>query len=275
MSRRTKAETSAARDLAFAEELVARLRGRLAAGAESAGELRVQTVLGEDLVVDIKLSVRRAVSFDQRQDYRAKAMDELRARPSLARKCQCNTKGGRYMNCSYKVAAAVVVGPTCGLDKKPWFKFICGQHRKAPGIRREAVLGIVDLLEAELAPLRLRADREDAEAARKAEAERKARFAAAIGPFADPAGMPEGWTYSSDNARGVPIWRVERGGLRLSLMLTEEADVYWRVTQDGRGRDVEYDLIEDREDVRRARAKALVACLQAEQQLAAEAARPA
>lgn len=131
--------------------------GRLLVGDE-----RTLTLRSGELEVEVTVTVRRHNPPAEATALRDQALQALRERTYLLRRCSCSVTrkspmGGRYeADCSGRVVAVVVY-------QRPWstgpqFAFVCGRHREAHRIERKDVLAVVNLAETLLAPIRAQAE---------------------------------------------------------------------------------------------------------------------
>lgn len=208
------------------DTLAAAFGGRLEAGAEFGGEL-----IAGDLVVEVSVRVRRRVTRDDARAHREGALAFLRGHAGRVKHCGCWLKGRRSGQCQGRVVAAVVCSGTSG--EKTSYTFICGRHRESHGIDARHILAVVVLDESDLAPIRKQAADEDAAYVRR-ELERNAKaLEAALPAFADPAGVPAGWTYEAPtfcrdgSVDRRPQWSFTEGGVRLLVTLYADSfDTY-------------------------------------------------
>ncbi|HVY60764.1 MAG TPA: hypothetical protein VHF22_03885, partial [Planctomycetota bacterium] len=216
------------------------------------------------------LRVRRNVTHDDRRSYREGALAYLKQHAHLSERCGCSVTRKRWGGgttsdrCSARPAHVVVTAATD--DAEFDYHFVCGRHRDKHGIKPAYVLGVVDLSEHDLAPLRKQAEEERVAQARKDAEQRRARFAAALPTFEDRAGVPEGWTYTASPERAR--WSCERNGLRLEVELKAddwprgagEVDVELCVRDVKGVRSVVFDILHGT-DARALRDRAIARCL--------------
>lgn len=132
--------------------------GRLLVGDE-----RTLTLRSGELEVEVAVTVRRHNPPAEAMALRDQALQALRERTYLVRRCSCsvNRGSGRFTkrpegDCSGRVVAAVVY-QLPGFPG-PQFAFICGRHREAHWIEAKYVLAVVNLPEHLLAPIRAQAE---------------------------------------------------------------------------------------------------------------------
>jgi hypothetical protein len=144
-----------------ARALLAALHGTEAAGSIVDGDID----LGDGLVAHVAIEVRRNPGSAERARLRRVALEWLENHPYEALRCQ----GGKERTCSRLPHQAVLYQSRLGDTEL--VLVACTQHAERHTLRPEAVLGTVELLEQELAPLRKRAEKDRAE--RRAEEDRK------------------------------------------------------------------------------------------------------
>lgn len=174
---------------AVLDELARLLRGHITLGAELSGTLPAGKDLGDELVAEVKVIVRRKPSPVEAGTWHTAALAELREKPYKVLRCECYSHSVKRAwslkkgsSCSNTVSHAVVYQGI--LDKAPRFIFTCGTHKSKNSLDAGCILGIVTFTRNELGEVRVLEEKhahqrhleQEAEDARR-EAERAARRA--------------------------------------------------------------------------------------------------
>lgn len=240
---------------ALVDNLMRRFGTSPKAGATVEGEIPCTHFIDGDLVAEVKITFRRAVTTQAVTDYRKQALaylaekerfskrdDETNAH--LAVRCCCHVEtrhrgGGKSGGqCQSSVTSVIVMRDTWPKDAPNSYHFVCGLHQEKHGWSPERVLAVIGLSRFELAPFVQKAAVEAAardKRRREEEAERK-RIAQIA--FAEPAGVPMGWTYDPGTNDSLgrrrheprPRWVLPvRDGYTVEVELTDEF-VAWEIS---------------------------------------------